>query len=175
MVFVGVSGASIWILFASACRPFHKLWQILPDPGPYCFPQSHVFLITVLVLNLVTDLCIILIPIPIILPLKISWGRKFGLLGLFCAGVFVMIAAILRVYFVLAVSLTWLLEHIGSIANTSKASKGRDCCNLELSRRCCGCHCWAGDYDPPPLHSSVLEQRSAGHVKRFVKETFQRV
>ncbi|KAH7119934.1 hypothetical protein B0J11DRAFT_582429 [Dendryphion nanum] len=102
MIFVGVTGASIWILFASACRPFHKLWQILPDPGKYCFPQSHVFLITVLVLNLVTDVCIILIPIPIILPLKISWGRKIGLLILFCAGIFIMIAAILRVYFVLA-------------------------------------------------------------------------
>jgi hypothetical protein len=33
MVFVGVTGVSIWILFASACRPFSKLWQILPDPG----------------------------------------------------------------------------------------------------------------------------------------------
>jgi hypothetical protein len=66
-------------------------------------PQSPAFLITVLVLNLVTDLCIILIPIPIILPLRISWGRKVGLMILFTAGVFVMIAAILRVYFVLAV------------------------------------------------------------------------
>jgi hypothetical protein len=69
-------------------------------------PQSPAFLITVLVLNLVTDLCIILIPIPIIVPLRISWGRKFGLLLMFGAGVFVMIAAILRVYFVLAVSLS---------------------------------------------------------------------
>ena len=32
MIFVGLTGLSIWILFASACRPFHKLWQILPDP-----------------------------------------------------------------------------------------------------------------------------------------------
>jgi hypothetical protein len=55
-------------------------------------------------LNLVTDMCIILIPIPIILPLKISYGRKFGLLLMFGAGVFVMIAAILRVYFVMVVS-----------------------------------------------------------------------
>ena len=69
-------------------------------------PQSPAFLITVLVLNLVTDVCIILIPIPIILPLRISWGRKLGLMFLFSAGIFVMIAAILRVYFVLAVSLS---------------------------------------------------------------------
>lgn len=67
-------------------------------------PQSPAFLITVLVFNLLTDVCIILIPIPIILPLKISLGRKLGLLFMFCAGVFIMIAAILRVYFVLVVS-----------------------------------------------------------------------
>jgi hypothetical protein len=65
-------------------------------------PQSPVFLITVLVLNLVTDTCIILIPIPIILPLKISLGRKIGIMILFGAGIFVMIAAVLRVYFVLS-------------------------------------------------------------------------
>lgn len=33
MVFVVVSAVSIWILLSTACRPFHKLWQILPDPG----------------------------------------------------------------------------------------------------------------------------------------------
>lgn len=66
-------------------------------------PQSPAFLITVLVLNLITDLIIILIPIPIIWALRISLGRKLGLLLMFCAGVFVMVAAILRVYFVLSV------------------------------------------------------------------------
>jgi hypothetical protein len=33
MVFVGATGISIWILLGTACRPFHKIWQILPDPG----------------------------------------------------------------------------------------------------------------------------------------------
>jgi len=33
MLLVGVTGTSIWLMFALACRPFHKLWQILPDPG----------------------------------------------------------------------------------------------------------------------------------------------
>ncbi|KAI8936146.1 hypothetical protein NX059_007641 [Plenodomus lindquistii] len=101
MIIVGVTGVAIWILLATACRPFHKLWQIWPDPGMYCMPQSPAFLVTILVLNLTTDMCIMLIPIPIIIPLRISWGRKLGLLMMFSAGVFVMIAAILRVYFVL--------------------------------------------------------------------------
>lgn len=37
------------------------------------------------------------------MPLRISLERKIGLLVLFCAGIFIMAAAILRVYFVLAV------------------------------------------------------------------------
>ncbi|KAA8624556.1 hypothetical protein PtrV1_00236 [Pyrenophora tritici-repentis] len=102
MLLVGVTGISIWLMFALACRPFNRLWQILPDPGQYCMPQSPAFLVLVLVFNLLTDVFIILIPIPIILPLKISWARKLGLLAMFCAGIFIMIAAILRVYFVMA-------------------------------------------------------------------------
>jgi hypothetical protein len=65
-------------------------------------PQSPVFLITVLVHNLVTDMCIIIIPIPIILPLRITWARKIGIMFMFSAGIFVMIAAVSRVYFVLS-------------------------------------------------------------------------
>jgi hypothetical protein len=33
MILVGLTWISIWILFSVGCRPFHKLWQILPDPG----------------------------------------------------------------------------------------------------------------------------------------------
>lgn len=40
LIFAGVTGVSIWILFASACRPFQKLWQILPDPGSKCRPRK---------------------------------------------------------------------------------------------------------------------------------------
>ena len=85
-------------------------------------PQSPAFLLTVLILNLVTDVCIILIPIPIILPLKISWARKLGLLGMFCAGVFIMIAAILRVYFVMAVSTVSIYLTTKRVANTANSS-----------------------------------------------------
>ena len=67
-------------------------------------PQSSAFLITGLILNLFTDLIIILIPIPIIWPLKIFLARRLGLLLMFSAGIFIIIAAILRVYFVLSLS-----------------------------------------------------------------------
>ncbi|ETS82851.1 hypothetical protein PFICI_04727 [Pestalotiopsis fici W106-1] len=100
MIIVGTSAIAMWVLLATACRPFNHLWQIYPDPGAYCFPQSSLFLITILVVNLVTDFCILLIPIPIIIPLKVSPTRKVGLTILFGAGIFTMVAAILRVHFV---------------------------------------------------------------------------
>jgi hypothetical protein len=42
MVFVCVTGVSIFILFSTACRPFHKLWQILPDPGSMYSSQCQI-------------------------------------------------------------------------------------------------------------------------------------
>jgi hypothetical protein len=29
------------LLFFTACRPFHKYWQIYPDPGSECLPQQY--------------------------------------------------------------------------------------------------------------------------------------
>ena len=123
-------------------------------------PQSPAFLITVLVLNLVTDLIIILIPIPIIWPLKISLARKLGLLLMFCAGIFVMIAAILRVYFVLSVSEPHVLQHFMSMSSKIYiASKRTDCSYLVLPRgRCRNCR-RTSYHDPTHLHPPILDQR----------------
>lgn len=135
-------------------------------------PQSPAFLITVLVLNLTTDICIILIPIPIILPLKISWGRKVGLMILFCAGIFIMIAAILRVYFVLAVS-TPSLDFYGPLLIYMKASKGRNSRHLVMSRRCRRSHYWSGYHDPSPLYPPILERQSDEHLWILVEQTLK--
>ncbi|TAQ89063.1 hypothetical protein B7494_g2644 [Chlorociboria aeruginascens] len=102
MALVIVTGTAIILTLSLSCRPFHKLWQVLPDPGTHCTPESPVFLITILTFNLVTDLSIMIIPAPVILPIKTSIARKIGLYLLFGAGTFVMVAAILRVIFVLA-------------------------------------------------------------------------
>ncbi|EKG09755.1 hypothetical protein MPH_13188 [Macrophomina phaseolina MS6] len=101
MFFVGVTYISIILLVSLVCRPYHKMWQVMPDPGPTCKAQSAYLLIPTLVCNLLTDICIMLIPAPVILPLKTTILRKIGLFILFGAGIFVMAAAILRVVFVL--------------------------------------------------------------------------
>ncbi|KAJ4018271.1 hypothetical protein NW761_015059 [Fusarium oxysporum] len=77
--------------------PFHKIWQVYPDPGWLCTPQNKATFYTVLILNILTDLCILLIPIPVLLPMQISTIRKVGLIILFSMGIFCMLAAVLRV------------------------------------------------------------------------------
>ncbi|OTA99811.1 hypothetical protein M426DRAFT_36564, partial [Hypoxylon sp. CI-4A] len=93
---------AILILISSLCQPFDHYWQVYPDPGEYCTPGNSVFYVTVLIMNLMTDACIVTIPLPILIKAKMAMSKKLAVGGLLCAGVFVMIAAILRVVFVFA-------------------------------------------------------------------------
>ncbi|KAH7062623.1 hypothetical protein B0J12DRAFT_716386 [Macrophomina phaseolina] len=101
---VACTGIAILLIFTCTCRPFSKLWQVWPDPGDHCVPQNYVFFISVLTMNMITDLTIMLIPIPVIAPLNASLWRRLGLYVLFGMGVFCMVAAILRVTFVFALN-----------------------------------------------------------------------
>ncbi|RSL82177.1 hypothetical protein CEP52_017033 [Fusarium oligoseptatum] len=65
MVLVGLSGVAIILTIALTCRPFHHLWQVWPDPGRQCEPQNLVFFVVILTFNLVTDVCVMLVPIPL--------------------------------------------------------------------------------------------------------------
>jgi len=95
--------STLMILFLP-CRPYERMWIPFPDQGEYCKPQSFLNMVPPLVMNIVTDLCIMAIPAPVILPVRTTIWRKLGLLFLFFAGFFIMTAAVLRVFFVLVVS-----------------------------------------------------------------------
>ncbi|KAI9168047.1 hypothetical protein HJFPF1_04191 [Paramyrothecium foliicola] len=95
--------ATYLILFC-ACRPYSRMWVVFPDQGALCQPQSVLNMVPPLVFNLVTDVCIILIPAPVVIPVRTTVWRRIGLLCLFGAAdetIPVMIAAILRVTMVL--------------------------------------------------------------------------
>ncbi|EGD87392.1 hypothetical protein H112_05936 [Trichophyton rubrum D6] len=95
--FVTAAGIAAILTFCLACVPFTKLWQVYPNPGGQCYPQNPVTFYTVAVLNVLTDMCIIAIPIPMVLRVQASIMRKIGLMMLFGLGLFCMIAAIVRV------------------------------------------------------------------------------
>ncbi|PSR78546.1 hypothetical protein BD289DRAFT_376528 [Coniella lustricola] len=64
------------------CQPFTHYWQVLPDPGGQC-RQGYANLLTIGVCNIVTDLLLVILPIPIIVTSQMSLTRKTQLILLF--------------------------------------------------------------------------------------------
>ncbi|KAH7140339.1 hypothetical protein B0J13DRAFT_504495 [Dactylonectria estremocensis] len=101
MVMLGVTLVAIFLILFCACRPYHRMWTVYPDQGSICKPQSVLNMVPALIMNVLTDVCIMAIPAPVVLPLQTTLWKRIGLLFLFGAGLFIMIAAILRVTMVL--------------------------------------------------------------------------
>ncbi|EXJ81491.1 hypothetical protein A1O3_07784 [Capronia epimyces CBS 606.96] len=79
------------------CHPFHKNWQIFPDPGNHCQPAiSRIDLYVTVILNVFSDLYLLSIPIPILWKADVPLVKKLSLIGIFGGAVFVMAAGILR-------------------------------------------------------------------------------
>ncbi|KAK4231255.1 hypothetical protein QBC38DRAFT_440026 [Podospora fimiseda] len=67
------------------CQPFSHYWQVLPDPGGKC-RQGYAQLLTMAVCNVLTDLLLVICPIPIILRSTMTTKRKLQLVLLFSLG-----------------------------------------------------------------------------------------
>ncbi|KAK4186277.1 hypothetical protein QBC35DRAFT_453407 [Podospora australis] len=78
------------------CMPFSNYWQVTPDPGPRC-RQGYAYLITVTVCNVLTDLVLVVFPVPIVIQSRLSTGHKTLLVSLFCLHIFTAVVAICRV------------------------------------------------------------------------------
>lgn len=88
------------ILFA--CRPLYKSWQIYPDPGNVCQPGiSKVNCLVVVVLNVVTDLYLLSIPLPLMWKAQLPTKQKIMMLFMFSGGFFVIACGILRASLIL--------------------------------------------------------------------------
>ncbi|KAF4974677.1 hypothetical protein FZEAL_8448 [Fusarium zealandicum] len=80
------------------CTPIRKNWQVYPNPGDQCTLAVANY-ITLVVFNIVTDMLIVAIPIPLLWVVKLSITRKLIIGVLLCSGVFIMVAAIVRCVF----------------------------------------------------------------------------
>ncbi|KAH7354252.1 hypothetical protein B0T11DRAFT_342368 [Plectosphaerella cucumerina] len=93
-----VAGSSTAIFFSSLfpCQPFQKNYDITfpPDQGT-CIDRPAMFQATA-ALGVVTDIIIILIPVPMVLRLHISQSKKIGLLVLFAIGSATVVTSIIR-------------------------------------------------------------------------------
>jgi hypothetical protein len=80
--FLLASFIAVVIADIAECQPIAAYWQVVPDPGPKC-RQGYVQLIALGSADVITDLLLVLFPIPIILLSQISLKRKLNLTLLF--------------------------------------------------------------------------------------------
>ncbi|KAL2864979.1 uncharacterized protein BJX67DRAFT_383200 [Aspergillus lucknowensis] len=98
---IGTFLASILTVFI-ACRPFHKYWQINPDPGNACQAAiSRPIVWASFASNVSTDIYLILIPIPMLWTSRLKLVKKIAATVVFGFGIFVLVCAILKSVFVL--------------------------------------------------------------------------
>lgn len=79
------------------CRPFNQYWAVPPENTQCSAATNH--LITNAVLNISSDIAIILIPMPIFLQSQLPAKRKAVLCGVFALGTFTILSAILNKFY----------------------------------------------------------------------------
>jgi hypothetical protein len=78
------SCVGIVISLLAACKPFAKNIDVLVKDGQ-CLNKAALYIATG-VLNIVTDIMVIILPIPMVLGLQMSKARKIMLILLFSVG-----------------------------------------------------------------------------------------
>ncbi|KAJ5574054.1 uncharacterized protein N7459_008481 [Penicillium hispanicum] len=101
-VLVSVSFLASIITAFAACQPFHKYWQINPNPGNICQPAiSKAIVWVTFIANIVTDPYLIFIPIPMLWQSSLKLIKKVATTIVLGAGIFVLVCATLKSVFLI--------------------------------------------------------------------------
>lgn len=76
-----LSFIAILVSELAECRPFNHYWQVTPDPGPSC-RHSYGQLFTMGGFNILTDMVLIALPLPLIIEAKLPKKVKLESFGL---------------------------------------------------------------------------------------------
>lgn len=87
---------AVVIATLAECQPFDHYWQVTPDPGPTC-RSGYVNLITMGTCDVITDLLLVAIPVPIILMVQMPLKRRLALASLFCLSLILVAITCYRV------------------------------------------------------------------------------
>jgi hypothetical protein len=81
-IFLLVTFIAVFIATLTECQPFSHYWQVIPDPGPRC-RQGYAHLLTMGTTDIITDILLVIFPIPIIMRSSMKLKRKLSLVALF--------------------------------------------------------------------------------------------
>ena len=87
---------AVVIATLSECQPFHKYWQVTPDPGPHC-RAGYAHLLTMGICDIITDLLLVAYPVPVILRSLLPTKRKASLVPLFALSLILVAMTAFRI------------------------------------------------------------------------------
>lgn len=113
----GITWAAVMTTVSLTCLPFENHWKVRILPGEYCIfrPQNFYALV---ILNVVTDVFILVIPLPLLWHLRISIWKRVGVILLLSGGLFVISAAIIRCAITIAAAPSILVINIWGYRET---------------------------------------------------------
>ncbi|KAH8820782.1 MFS transporter-like protein [Xylogone sp. PMI_703] len=120
LVIVNVSGIVLTFLNIFQCRPVYLAWNASPMDNR-CFSIVTIFLCSAPV-NIVTDLAILVLPIPVLTGMRLPRKQKTILTATFGLGIFVTIVDVVRIFYLQKASLDVRNQEIVS----SNGGKGED-------------------------------------------------
>ncbi|TGJ78459.1 hypothetical protein E0Z10_g10304 [Xylaria hypoxylon] len=101
LVIISGWGVSFFFAILLECIPISQAWKSLygtPEHGKYCYQYVPMFKATA-ISNMIVDIGILSVPIPIVWGLKAPLRQRIAISGIFLLGAFVVGISIARVYF----------------------------------------------------------------------------
>jgi hypothetical protein len=80
--FLGATFIAVVVGTLAECQPFSHYWQVVPDPGAHC-REGLVQLIVMGVCDMVSDVVLIVFPIPLVWQSSMRFSKKISLILLF--------------------------------------------------------------------------------------------
>lgn len=96
----GATYIAVFLTVTFGCHPYHLNWQVSPITPWKCSFRLQNFIVTA-VLNILTDIALLLIPVPLLWKLKIPIQKKLVISLILSSGLFVITAAIIRIVYTL--------------------------------------------------------------------------
>ncbi|KAI1050182.1 hypothetical protein LB506_001622 [Fusarium annulatum] len=110
---VFISGYTIGIFFAVmfACHPIAMNWDVTITEGK-CINRPGLYIATAIT-NIISDVILFILPLPMVLQLQMPFKQKVGLMGIFTIGSLTVITSIVRVSLLpgmlKSMDLTWVI------------------------------------------------------------------
>ncbi|KAF5023841.1 hypothetical protein F66182_4099 [Fusarium sp. NRRL 66182] len=98
LAIVNIAGLTLTLMNVFQCRPIAAAWDVDYDARAKCIPLLTEFICSSPV-NIVTDLAILALPIPVLTGMRLPSRQKTILVLTFTVGIFVTVVDVVRIYY----------------------------------------------------------------------------